>query len=161
MLRLVVRLIANAANEFFLSVFDPIDPNLVEKVVVEGQSAYARDSIGAACVEKHLQVDLGLLVVSLLKAKGFIQHINQALVVGKGLLSCLFEVGILKVLVDAAKVVFFCFVIVDVAHGLFPEQPVYEVMCFLFVHCGIVLISMQSNTLTLPKSGKVKIFFQK
>ena len=111
-------------------------------------------------MKEGLKVNTSLLVSCVTITKSLVKHIDQALVIGKGFLSCLAEVGILEGFVDAAKIVFLCFVIVRVVHLSFPEQPMHEVMWFLFVHSGVVWISVQNNTFTLPKTGKVEIVFQ-
>ena len=135
----VFRFIMDAANQPFLSSNHPIDGNLVENVVVESHSPNVSYGALASGIEKGLQVDLSLSVVGEMAAKGFVKHVDEALVVAESLLSRRVCVAIGESLVDTAK---FCSLfgeIIRVVERFFPERRVNLVIGFRSVHDAVVL----------------------
>ena len=131
--------IMDAANQPFLSSNHPIDGNLVENVVVESHSPNVSYGTLALGIEKGLQVDLCLSVVGVMAAKGFVKHVDEALVVAESLLSRCVWVAIGENLVDTAK---FCSLfgeIIRVVERFFPERRVNSVIGFRSVHDAVVL----------------------
>lgn len=131
--------IIDAANQPFLSSNHPIDGNLVENVVVESHSPNASYGALASGIEKGLQVDLSLSVVDIMAAKGFVKHVDEALVVAESLLPRRVWVAIGESLVDTAK---FCSLFGEIIRGVerfFPERRVNLVVRFWSVHNAVVL----------------------
>lgn len=135
----VFRFIMDAANQPFLSSNHPIDGNFVEKVVVESHSPNASYSALASGIEKGLQVDLSLSVVGVMAAKGFVKHVDEALVVAESLLLRCVCVAIGESLVDTAKFGPLFGEIIRGVERFFPERRVNLVVRFWSVHDAVVL----------------------
>jgi len=129
----------DAANQPFLSSNHPIDGNLVEKVIVESHSPNVSYGALASGIEKGLQVDLCLSVVGVMAAKGFVKHVDEALVVAESLLLRCVCVAIGESLVNTAKFGPLFGEIIRVGERFFPECRVNLVIGFRSVHDAVVL----------------------
>lgn len=131
--------IMDAANQPFLTSNHLIDGNLVEKIIVESHSPNVSYGTLASGIEKGLQVDLCLSVVGVMATKGFVKHVDEALVVAESLLPRRVWVAIGESLVDTAK---FCSLfgeIIRVVERFFPERRVNLVIGFRLLHDAVVL----------------------
>lgn len=129
----------DAANQPFLSFNHPIDGNLVEKIIVESHSPNASYGALASGIEKGLQVDLCLSLVGVMATKGFVKHVDEALVVAESLLLRRVWVAIGESLVDTAKFGPLFGEIIRVVERFFPERRVNLVIGFRLVHDAVVL----------------------